>query len=110
MKSKTGKLAEKLSRLITNQSALARQTGLSQSTISEATSGKRRLFFDQVALIARTLGVSLDYLADDSQDEPPQRGGPQDDEVYILRVVRSLGIDADEAVRRLAVEASREED
>lgn len=103
----TGKIAEKLARLIDNQSVVAKKTGLVASAISEATAGKRRLYVDQAFKVARALGVSLDFLADDAQDEPPRQDGPSEDDQYVLRVFHALGIDADEAVRRMALELPR---
>jgi transcriptional regulator with XRE-family HTH domain len=96
-------IADKLTRLITNQSEVARKTGVAQSAISEASSGKRRLYVDQAMKIARALGVSLDYLADDAQDEPAPSSITADEE-RVLWLVRELGLTAGELARRLTGE------
>ncbi|WP_435005137.1 helix-turn-helix domain-containing protein [Tundrisphaera lichenicola] len=83
----------------TNQSQLSRKTGISQSAISEMTKGKRRVYMDQAFELARALGVSLDYLADDAQEEPPAIASTNYD-VVIKRLVEVMG--EDEAIRRLA--------
>jgi transcriptional regulator with XRE-family HTH domain len=76
-----------------DQSILARTLKLSKSSVSRIFSGKQepkvRLAFD----LAKALGVTLDYLLDDS----PEVGASHqlvvvtDDEMTILRVVRKLG-------------------
>lgn len=50
--------------------------------------------------VADVLGVSLDYLADDSQDEPPRAEELGEGERMILTLARDMGVD--EARRRLA--------
>lgn len=78
-------ISEKLAAQIQNQSAISRMTGISQSAISEAASGRRRLYVDQAFAIARALNISLDYLADDEQEEPPEpaRVLTQDEELAL---------------------------
>ena len=76
-----------------DQSALASKVGLSKSSISRIMSGtqepKLRLAFD----LAKALGVTLDYLVDDS----PELGINEhlvmvtEDELMILKIVRRLG-------------------
>jgi transcriptional regulator with XRE-family HTH domain len=89
--------AEKLQKLCAlrglDQSALASKVGLSKSSISRILSGaqepKLRLAYD----LAKALGVTLDYLVDDS----PELGTNQhmtmitEDELMILKIVRRLG-------------------
>lgn len=63
--------AEKLTRALKDshisQSELQRRTSLMRQTaISRWCSGEGRPYFDQVALLSRQLGVSLDDLVDDS--------------------------------------------
>ncbi len=97
---------EKLTLLIAtngkSQTKLARETGLGQSAISEMTKGERRPYMDQGLLLARALGVPLDYLADDAQDEPPRGPELSDAELAALKMVRSLKLDEAEVIRRLA--------
>jgi transcriptional regulator with XRE-family HTH domain len=54
--------------------AAKRETGrlLSRSSVNNWFLGKGKPDLDSALSLAKTLGVSLDYLADDSQDEPPQ--------------------------------------
>lgn len=94
--------AEKLELAITksgkSQSQIARETGIDQSAISAMTRGKRRPYMDQALLLARSIGVPLEFLADDALDVPPGLG-LSEEERYILRMVRTIG--AAEAERRL---------
>jgi transcriptional regulator with XRE-family HTH domain len=89
--------AEKLQKLCAmkslDQSTLASKVGLSKSSISRIVSGvqepKLRLAYD----LAQVLGVTLDYLVEDS----PELGPTQhlvmvsDEELMILKIVRRLG-------------------
>jgi transcriptional regulator with XRE-family HTH domain len=89
--------SEKLQKLCAlrnlDQSTLATKVGLSKSSISRILSGvqepKLRLAYD----LARALGVTLDYLVDDS----PEMGPAQhllmvtEEEMMILKIVRRLG-------------------
>jgi transcriptional regulator with XRE-family HTH domain len=97
---------DKLDRLIArcgkSQSAIARETGIGQSAISAMTRGSRRPFMDQALRLARAVGTSLDYLADDAQDEPPQSSGLPEDERAVVKLYRALGLDEAEALRRLS--------
>ena len=76
-----------------DQSALAQKVNLSKSSISRILSGaqepKLRLAFD----LAKALGVTLDYLVDDSPEVGPsdQLIMLSEDEVAILKIVRRLG-------------------
>lgn len=102
------KFAEKLARLVANQSELSRMTGVAQSSISAMSAGDRRPYMDQAFKIARALGVPLDYLADDTQDDPPAPPVPMpEDEQTLLEVYRYLGISLPEALRRLYDENGR---
>lgn len=79
-----------------DQSALATQFGLSKSSISRILNGsqepKLRLAYD----LARALGVTLDYLVDESPEVGPleQFVMVSEDEVTILKIVRLLGTEA----------------
>ena len=76
-----------------DQSALANKVGLSKSSISRILSGaqepKLRLAYD----LAKALGVTLDYLVDDSPEIGPtdQLVMVSEDELTILKIVRRLG-------------------
>src|SRR5947208_5280102 len=78
-----------------DQSALASKVNLSKSSISRILSGtqepKLRLAYD----LAKALGVTLDYLVDDSPEIGPtdQLVMLSDDELAILKIVRRLGTD-----------------
>jgi transcriptional regulator with XRE-family HTH domain len=79
-----------------DQSALASKIGLSKSSISRILSGaqepKLRLAYD----LAKALGVTLDYLVDDSPEVGPtdQLVMVTEDELTILKIVRHLGANA----------------
>jgi transcriptional regulator with XRE-family HTH domain len=89
--------ADKLQKLCAlrglDQATLASKVGLSKSSISRILSGtqepKLRLAYE----LARALGVTLDYLVDDS----PELGTNQhmmmitEEELMILKIVRRLG-------------------
>ncbi len=78
-----------------DQSALAVKVNLSKSSISRILSGtqepKLRLAYD----LAKALGVTLDYLVDDSPEIGPtdQLVMVNDDELAILKIIRRLGPD-----------------
>lgn len=84
-----------------DQAALAERCGVSKSTISRILSGvqepKLRLAYD----LARALGVTLDYLVEESQEVDPsvQLVPVTADEQTILKIVRRLGTDV--AIDRL---------
>ena len=88
--------AEKLQQLCAlrglDQSALAVKVGVSKSSMSRILSGvqepKLRLAYD----LAKALGVTLDYLVDDSPEFDPnaQLVMVSEDELTILKIVRRL--------------------
>lgn len=82
-----------------SQSDVAGAIGEPVATVNEWFLGKRKPTLDKALKLARTLGVPLDYLADDALDEPAP-GGLSDDDTIILRIAR--GMTADEAIRRLS--------
>lgn len=53
------------------QEALAKAAGVSQSSISRWLSGSHLPQIDAASRIAREMGVSLDWLADDDAEWPP---------------------------------------
>src|SRR3954468_2104872 len=89
--------AEKLQKLCAlrglDQSALAAKVGLSKSSISRILSGvqepKLRLAYD----LAKALGVSLDYLVEESPELGPTEHlvMVSEEEMMILKIVRRLG-------------------
>jgi len=99
--------SDKLEKLIqlrdTNQSQLARKTGINQSAISEMTKGKRGVSLKQAFALAQALDVSLDYLGNDDLDDEPLPSSLSDDERMVLRIFHSSGLKAEEAVERLLI-------
>jgi|GEM_PF-5873693 len=93
--------AEKLGILIQrsgkSQSDVAREAGLTPTTLSQMRLGNRRPYMDQALLIARSLGVSLDFLADNSLDEPHSQANASPDEFMnkdefsIWQMIKTLG-------------------
>jgi transcriptional regulator with XRE-family HTH domain len=74
---------------------LANQTGLASGTVSRYLSDKRDPRRPELVRLAKAMGVSLDYLADDDVTEPPQPLVSQ----RIIDAIRILGEEA--AYRRL---------
>jgi transcriptional regulator with XRE-family HTH domain len=92
----------KLRRLIKKRryshAAVAAELRCSRSAIGKWARGESKPDLDLAARLAAVLGVSLDYLADDAQDDPTPL--LSDDERHILRIAKTM--EADEAIRRLA--------
>ena len=88
------KLAQKMLQLGLNGQKLARKSDVSDSEISRIMNGKSLPGLENAAALARAVGVSLDYLADDGLDHEPNR--PQETsgemETMVLRIVRDLGL------------------
>ena len=91
------KLKDKLQMLMArhalNGQKLARSSQVSDSEISRILQGKSRPGLDNAFRLARSVGVTLDYLADDSLDvEPPQ---PADhlsaEERRVLSLAQKIG-------------------
>ena len=86
---------EKLAKLLMDrrlsQAELGRLAGVSQGSISGVIAGKHKLTFESARKIARVLNVSLDYLADDCQDDPPR---PQfsEEQRGMLRMLEVAGV------------------
>jgi transcriptional regulator with XRE-family HTH domain len=84
-----------------DQYALASKVRLSKSSISRILSGKQEPKLSLAFELAKALGVTLDYLVDDSPEISPtdQLVMMTEDELTILKIVRRLG--TDEAIDRL---------
>ncbi len=99
--------ADKLQRLCAlrglDQSALAQRLNRSKSSMSRILSGAQEPKLSLAHALAKALGVSLDYLADDSLQTEPNGEWVMltEDEVAILKIVRRLGSSA--AIDRLLV-------
>jgi len=83
------------------QKALADAIGVSENQMSRWLQGTGFVRPKALLRIARVLGVSMEYLADDAMDEAVSQEELSEDEKLILRTVRALGVDADEAIRRI---------
>ena len=92
--------AEKLQKLCAmkgmDQSELAVQVGISKSSMSRIFSGAQEPKLYLAYQLARALGVTLDYLVDDTLEADPsgQLVAVSDDELIVLKIVRRLGCDA----------------
>jgi transcriptional regulator with XRE-family HTH domain len=75
---------------------VARRAKLKPSTVNSWTTTEARPSLPHARRLAIVLGVSLDFLADDGQDEPSES---TPDEMAIIRAARAIGYD--EALRRL---------
>jgi transcriptional regulator with XRE-family HTH domain len=87
------KLQMLMARAALNGQKLARSSKVSDSEISRILQGKSRPGLDNAFRLARSVGVTLDYLADDSMDvEPPK---PEDhlsaDERKVLALAQKVG-------------------
>lgn len=98
-----------------NQQKLARLSGVSDSEVSRILGGKSQPGLENALKLARAVGVSLDYLADDTIEKPPAprgEGCPWEREVVeiarqcglresaqLLLAARTLGLES--ALRRL---------
>ncbi len=79
-----------------DQAALAGKVGLSKSSISRILSGAQEPKLGVASALAKVLGVTLDYLVDESPEIGPndQLVWLSEDELTILKIVRRLGCDA----------------
>ena len=97
--------ADKLQKLCilrnVDQVALASLLGVSKSTISRVMSGLQEPKLSMAGRLARALGVTLDYLVDESMelDATHQVVVVSEEELMILKLVRRLG--ANIAIDRL---------
>jgi transcriptional regulator with XRE-family HTH domain len=87
------KLQMLMARQALNGQKLARLSRVSDSEISRILQGKSRPGLDNAFRLARSVGVSLDYLADDGVDAEPPR--PEDhlsmEERRILALAQKIG-------------------
>src|SRR3954454_19413535 len=76
-----------------DQSALASKVGLSKSSISRILSGAQEPKLSLAYALAKALGVTLDYLVDDSPElgQNEQMVMVTEDELMILKIARRLG-------------------
>jgi len=78
-----------------NQQRLSRAAGVSDSEVSRILGGKSQPGLENALKLARAVGVSLDYLADDTLDDEPKPPAaaslaPQEEE--LLDIGRELGL------------------
>jgi transcriptional regulator with XRE-family HTH domain len=87
------KLMQKTLQLGLNGQKLARKSEVSDSEISRIMNGKSLPGLENAIALARAVGVSLDYLADDSLEADTHQ--PQESsnelETMILKLVREIG-------------------
>jgi transcriptional regulator with XRE-family HTH domain len=87
------KLMQKCLQLGLNGQKLARKSEVSDSEISRIMNGKSLPGLENAIALARAVGVSLDYLADDTLEADTRQ--PQEStnqlETQILKLVRELG-------------------
>lgn len=88
------KLHTQMTRLGLNGQKLARISGVSDSEISRILNGKSRPGLENAFRLAKAMGVSLDYLADDTLDaDPLVRADPLGpDEREVLDLARAIGL------------------
>src|SRR6516162_9337225 len=75
-------------------------SGVSTTRLNKIITGKGTPYALELFRIARAIGVSLDYLLDDEQEEPAPGLAP--DESKVIWLMRTLGVDAAEAARSIA--------
>lgn len=88
------KLHAQMTRLGLNGQKLARISGVSDSEISRILNGKSRPGLENAFRLAKAMGVSLDYLADDALDaDPLAHADPlTPDERDVLDLARGIGL------------------
>ena len=89
-----------------SQAWLGEAIGMPQSSVSRALRGEQRLYLDQAVAIAKALETSLDHLtcenpSEADQSETTHAPEPSPEEWVVLKVIRRLGLAADEAIDRL---------
>jgi transcriptional regulator with XRE-family HTH domain len=88
------KLSQKILQLGLNGQKLARKSDVSDSEISRIMNGKSLPGLENAIALARAVGVSLDYLADDALEVDPSqpKESANELETHVLRLVREIGI------------------
>jgi transcriptional regulator with XRE-family HTH domain len=102
----TMKMGQKIASLMKgqrlSQSLVAEKTGIQQAHLSRVVNGKASLSLEQGLALARALGVSLDYLADDALDDPPPATEERSEaDAMILALAKTWGYA--QAAKRLQV-------
>lgn len=82
-----------------NRAELARRIRVSKTTAGYWFDGDRKPYDDKLVALARLFSVPVDYLADDSLDEPP--APPSEDEVKLIDYIRSRSIPFNFAIEAL---------
>src|SRR5215210_8993235 len=85
---------------------IARSAGVSPARITEWKKGEGGPTLKVALRIARFLGTSLDYLADDECEEPPPWVAATIAESRAIELVRSLGLDVQDVIRGLTAAAN----
>jgi transcriptional regulator with XRE-family HTH domain len=87
------KLYKQMLLLGMNQQKLARKSQVSDSEVSRILAGKSQPGLENAFKLSRAVGVSLDYLADESLEEDPSqaREAPPAEERDVLELARELG-------------------
>ena len=87
------KLSQKILQLGLNGQKLARKSDVSDSEISRIMNGKSLPGLENAIALARAVGLSLDYLADDSLEADPNqpKESANEFEASILKLVREIG-------------------
>jgi transcriptional regulator with XRE-family HTH domain len=87
------KLSQKMLQLGLNGQKLARKSDVSDSEISRIINGRSLPGLENAVALARSLDVSLDYLADDTLDADPKQPKESADEreTTIQRLAREIG-------------------
>lgn len=75
---------------------------VSKSTLNQWFRGRARPDLESAFRIAKLFHVSLEWLADDQAEFPPQPARLPDDEEFVLELYRTLGLTRFQAVRALS--------
>jgi transcriptional regulator with XRE-family HTH domain len=102
MKDFQGKLRKLMAGRRLSQDRVARAVGVSQNQISLWVRGKSVPDLYEAAALARLFGKTVDYLADDSQDEPPGPDALLPDERAVLTTYRTLHLTEAEGLALVA--------